>query len=655
MNPLPPRRLSRPFVLVAVVLISASTFCGWAQNFYLPTPYPTETVTPTPTPATLAIGEPFPVLNSVVINPREKSEAEKKEELRKRRYIRNTEEEVERLSLADLKNKPVLVYFWLSKSPVSVEEIPYLLDLYDKYHGVGLDVVGVSLDFRRSEAEDFIREWGIPWPVLWEEDGWNSSLARELHVHALPCNFLLSRSHVLRAKDLRGEALEDAVVRLTGSSRKAAPSPLVRIKPSHPEPGSEFTVDYQPRRESHRLANKMDVAIQPGTPSNQWDFYSMKKGADSRRNIVWTARIPFPADQVRERLYIGPKLKGLPPRVIQKSLNVYELLVDSATYEQIVKERNEAENAEAKGDWVTAARHWLTLFRIRPFDPLNYARAILGLLRDATHDRKAGNPQAIVGQIPRISPLPDRRSTEVAVRESLEPGQEKVDPWLARGAAVLMIEASKLTTASLTNSYVDTYAWALYKAGFPDRALDMQDNIAIPYLFQDPALGMRKVLYQIDTGKTLEGKRLYRQILARCGSMLHLFPDLKKVQEMVFHIMPEKELLAGDVGTTETLPGEKTASAEGTTTASMTGRGQPAFGGGRPGPGYPGRAIRVPAPTPQPTPTDVFEGGIPIPRDLSTTETLRARETPTPTGTAPSAATGTTATKGASPAATPSQ
>lgn len=661
---------------------------GPAQNFYLPTPYPTVTITPTATPAAISIGSPFPDINGVLLNPVEKTDIQKKEELKRRKYLNPLDYEESWMRLSDLNNRSILVYFWSSTSPRSIEEAPALLDLHATFNSRGLEILGISLDTDRAAAERFIHDWSIPWSVLWDPDGWNSAHALQVHVHSLPCNFLLDGTRVLRARDIRAEALGPWVTELLATAPSDPSSPVIQIEPTHPEPGSEYRVEYFPLRVSLKNAPEMSIVSEPDLPSLTWPTYPMERRTEGTTDgngagkVVWSAQIPFPADQARDRLFVGPGLRGLPPAKVRESLDAVRITVESATLQRIGEARRLAEETESKGDWTEASRRWIALLQIRPADPLNYARAVMGALRAATKDPKAGNPVQLVQQLPSL-PLPvDRASAERAVREILQPGEDDpaLDPWLARGASTLLFTVANRTTETLTNSYIDTFAWALYKAGYPDRALAVQQRISHSLLLQDPALGLREVLYFIKAGDPDAAKRLYRDLEATSRPMMEMLPELESMRRLVFQAMPEEELLTGELTTSDTLAlVADPAAADAATTASLSPALEQAgpedetgaidtrtteplvsessvpdatppaeaitaaqlLAAVTPTPLYRYTVPPLSRPTPAPAPPlGLFEGGIPVPyEDLShfedeeaTTATLQ-ESTPTPEGT----------------------
>jgi thiol-disulfide isomerase/thioredoxin len=57
------------------------------------------------------------------------------------------------VKLADFKGKCVILDFWGYWCGPCVHEMPDLFKLYDKYHELGLEVVGIHIDLGEDEKE----------------------------------------------------------------------------------------------------------------------------------------------------------------------------------------------------------------------------------------------------------------------------------------------------------------------------------------------------------------------------------------------------------------------------------------------------------------------------------------------------------------------
>lgn len=123
------------------------------------------------------------------------------------------------------KGKVVLVDYWATWCGPCVQAMPELVDLYEKYHDQGLEIVGISLDDSRAQLEEFLHQKQLPWPTLFHEGagegGQDHPLATYYGVSSIPTAFLVNREGNVVATDLYGEALSEAVAELVEGKGKS--------------------------------------------------------------------------------------------------------------------------------------------------------------------------------------------------------------------------------------------------------------------------------------------------------------------------------------------------------------------------------------------------------------------------------------------------
>lgn len=96
---------------------------------------------------------------------------------------------------ADLRGKVVLFDFWSSDCMPCIEQVPHLVELYDKYHDKGFTIVGLSSESVRDHRFTHLKGYvetheSIVWPI-----GYDARLAYDaLDIYATPTYVLYDRS-----------------------------------------------------------------------------------------------------------------------------------------------------------------------------------------------------------------------------------------------------------------------------------------------------------------------------------------------------------------------------------------------------------------------------------------------------------------------------
>jgi thiol-disulfide isomerase/thioredoxin len=117
------------------------------------------------------------------------------------------------LSLADYKGKVLLIDFWATWCGPCRAEIPNVVATYNKYHGQGFEIIGISLDDDRQKLLSYTKNNDMTWPQYFDGQGWSNKLAVKYGIEAIPATYLLDGNGVIIGKDLRGDELTHAVAR----------------------------------------------------------------------------------------------------------------------------------------------------------------------------------------------------------------------------------------------------------------------------------------------------------------------------------------------------------------------------------------------------------------------------------------------------------
>lgn len=121
------------------------------------------------------------------------------------------------LSIANYKGKVVLIDFWATWCSPCVHELPNVIKTYEKNHAKGFEIIGVSLDDNQQKLSSFLKEKNMTWQQYFDGKGWANKLAAKYGVESIPATFLLDGDGKIIAKDLRGEALDEAVTKALGA------------------------------------------------------------------------------------------------------------------------------------------------------------------------------------------------------------------------------------------------------------------------------------------------------------------------------------------------------------------------------------------------------------------------------------------------------
>jgi cytochrome c biogenesis protein CcmG/thiol:disulfide interchange protein DsbE len=105
----------------------------------------------------------------------------------------------EPLRLSDLQGKPVLVNFWAAWCTTCRAETPDLIKAYQQYKADGLVIVGVNLREADTRVKDFVDEFGMPYPIVFDRSG---EVARTWRIggpsQGLPSSYFIDRQGVVR-------------------------------------------------------------------------------------------------------------------------------------------------------------------------------------------------------------------------------------------------------------------------------------------------------------------------------------------------------------------------------------------------------------------------------------------------------------------------
>jgi peroxiredoxin len=122
-----------------------------------------------------------------------------------------------RIDLEKLRGRVVLVYFFASWSPASMQELDWVRQLAAHVYPESMQVLGICLDNDPVSVPDTLTDHQITWPVYCDGRGWHGELVRSLGINELPELWIVDRDGVLIALDAKNNAVQ-LIEKAAGSS-----------------------------------------------------------------------------------------------------------------------------------------------------------------------------------------------------------------------------------------------------------------------------------------------------------------------------------------------------------------------------------------------------------------------------------------------------
>ncbi|MDB6053688.1 MAG: resA 1 [Verrucomicrobiales bacterium] len=104
-----------------------------------------------------------------------------------------------------LKGKVVMVDFWATWCGPCMAALPEVIDIYDKLHEKGMEIIGISLDEDKDELTSFLKKKKMSWPQYFEGSWQNNQFVKEFGVEGIPSVWLIDKKGIVRTRDFRGD------------------------------------------------------------------------------------------------------------------------------------------------------------------------------------------------------------------------------------------------------------------------------------------------------------------------------------------------------------------------------------------------------------------------------------------------------------------
>lgn len=119
-----------------------------------------------------------------------------------------------KVNLADLRGKAVVIQYWTTSSDVCVADHAVLKELIAKYGGKNLEVISINLDYDRNQLDEYLKSKPLPWKQLYSERGFDGKLANDLGVVTVPLNLLVGPDGKVISSNIQAAEVESELKKL---------------------------------------------------------------------------------------------------------------------------------------------------------------------------------------------------------------------------------------------------------------------------------------------------------------------------------------------------------------------------------------------------------------------------------------------------------
>jgi thiol-disulfide isomerase/thioredoxin len=121
--------------------------------------------------------------------------------------------------LSDHRGKVVILNFWATWCGPCRAMLPHERELYEKHADDPFVMISISADDDKQEVIEFQKNEPMPWTNWYEGPG--GELMTQWNIRYFPTIYVIDSNGVIRYKDVRGEALDQAVATLLAEKNKS--------------------------------------------------------------------------------------------------------------------------------------------------------------------------------------------------------------------------------------------------------------------------------------------------------------------------------------------------------------------------------------------------------------------------------------------------
>ena len=118
------------------------------------------------------------------------------------------------VDLGRYKGRTLLVIFWATWCEPCTKELPQIQALYKQYQRAGFEIVGINLDSPGAPIQEYINNYKVTWPQVYEEGGLDSRPATDFGIVSLPTMLLVDRTGKVVSVSTAIDELKDKIPEL---------------------------------------------------------------------------------------------------------------------------------------------------------------------------------------------------------------------------------------------------------------------------------------------------------------------------------------------------------------------------------------------------------------------------------------------------------
>ena len=122
------------------------------------------------------------------------------------------------MDLTAMRGKVVLIDFWATWCPDCRLEASDVVSLYQKYHGQGFEIVGISLDKDKGKMLSYTQQHGMTWAQDFDGQVWDNAISKGFDVHEIPTMWIVDQKGMLVATTTDSDEAAAQVTKLLKKS-----------------------------------------------------------------------------------------------------------------------------------------------------------------------------------------------------------------------------------------------------------------------------------------------------------------------------------------------------------------------------------------------------------------------------------------------------